>query len=119
MRIEWTELALGRVDEIVLHIAAGNRDAAIRWTIGLFDAVDRLAAQFPEVAAPSSRRDMYRRQSMASMHSAPARRPPQAPPPGLSCQAMALARIVRVVTVIAVALVIGGRAHEEWRHRSL
>ncbi len=47
MRIEWTELALGRVDEIALHIAADNRDAAIRWIIGLFDAVDRLA-EFPE-----------------------------------------------------------------------
>jgi toxin ParE1/3/4 len=47
VRIEWTELALGRVDEIALHIAADNRDAAIRWTIGLFDAVDRLA-EFPE-----------------------------------------------------------------------
>jgi plasmid stabilization system protein ParE len=29
------------------HLAADHRDAAIRWTIGVFDAVDRLA-EFPE-----------------------------------------------------------------------
>jgi toxin ParE1/3/4 len=47
MKIVWSELALGRVEEIALHIAADNRDAAMRWIEGLFDAVDRLAV-FPE-----------------------------------------------------------------------
>ena len=47
MRIEWTDLALERVDEIALHIAQDDREAAIRWTIELFDAVERLS-EFPE-----------------------------------------------------------------------
>jgi plasmid stabilization system protein ParE len=47
MKIDWTELALDRVDEIAQHIAADDREAAIRWTVGLFKAVDRLA-KFPE-----------------------------------------------------------------------
>jgi toxin ParE1/3/4 len=47
MRIDWTERALDRVDEIALHIAADDREAAVRWVVGLFDAVDRLA-EFPD-----------------------------------------------------------------------
>lgn len=47
MRIEWTELAHDRVDEIALHIAEDDRAAAIRWVEGLFEAVERLA-EFPE-----------------------------------------------------------------------
>jgi len=47
MRIDWTELALDRVDEIAHYIAADDRDAAIRWSVGLFKAVDRLG-KFPE-----------------------------------------------------------------------
>ena len=47
MRIQWTDLALERVDEIAAHIAQDDHDAAIRWTVGLFGAVDRLS-EFPE-----------------------------------------------------------------------
>jgi toxin ParE1/3/4 len=47
MRIDWTDLALDRVGEIALHIAEDDTNGAIRWTVGLFDAVDRLV-EFPE-----------------------------------------------------------------------
>lgn len=47
MRVDWTDLALDRVDEIGRHIAEDNLDAAVRWTTGLFDAADRLS-EFPE-----------------------------------------------------------------------
>ena len=47
MRIDWTDLALERVDEIALHIADDDPAAALRWTIELFEAVDRLS-EFPE-----------------------------------------------------------------------
>lgn len=47
MRVDWTEFALDRVDEIALRIAEDDRDAAVRWTVDLFNVVDRLAA-FPE-----------------------------------------------------------------------
>ena len=47
MRTDWTDLALKRVDEIALHIAEDDREAAIRWTVELFEAVDRLS-DFPE-----------------------------------------------------------------------
>ena len=47
MRTYWTDLALERVDEIALHIAEDDREAAIRWTVELFEAVDRLS-DFPE-----------------------------------------------------------------------
>lgn len=47
MRIDWADLARERVDEIAFYIAQDSRKAAIRWVVGLFDAVDRLA-QLPE-----------------------------------------------------------------------
>ncbi|MDZ4654950.1 MAG: type II toxin-antitoxin system RelE/ParE family toxin [Coriobacteriia bacterium] len=47
MKVDWTDLALDRVDEIGRHIAEDNLDAAVRWTTGLFDAADRLS-KFPE-----------------------------------------------------------------------
>jgi toxin ParE1/3/4 len=50
VRIDWTDLALERVDEIALHIAEDDREAAIRWTVELFAAVDRLS-DFPRVGA--------------------------------------------------------------------
>ena len=43
MTVDWTEFALDRVDEIAAHIAEDDRGAAVRWTVGLFEAVDRLA----------------------------------------------------------------------------
>ena len=47
MRTDWTDLALESVDEIALHIAEDDREAAIRWTVELFEAVDHLS-DFPE-----------------------------------------------------------------------
>jgi len=47
MRTGWTDLALESVDEIALHIAEDDREAAIRWTVELFEAVDHLS-DFPE-----------------------------------------------------------------------
>jgi len=47
VRTDWTDLALERVDEIALHIAEDDREATIRWTVELFEAVDRLS-DFPE-----------------------------------------------------------------------
>ena len=47
MRVEWTDLALDRVDEIARHIAEDDLEAAVRWTIGIFDAADQLS-DFPE-----------------------------------------------------------------------
>ncbi len=43
MTVAWTELALDRVDEIAAHIAEDDRGAAVPWTVGLFEAVDRPA----------------------------------------------------------------------------
>jgi toxin ParE1/3/4 len=47
MTIDWTEFALDRVDEIAAYIARDDLDAAVRWTVELFDSVDQLA-EFPE-----------------------------------------------------------------------
>ena len=47
MRVDWTDLALDRADEIAQHIAADDREAAVRWMVGPFDAADRLS-DFPE-----------------------------------------------------------------------
>ena len=47
MRVDWTDLALDRADEIAQHIAEDDREAAVRWMVGLFDAADRLS-DFPE-----------------------------------------------------------------------
>ena len=47
MRVDWTDLALDRADEIAQHIAEDDREAAVRWMVGLFDAADRLS-RFPE-----------------------------------------------------------------------
>ena len=47
MQVVWTDPALERVDEIAVYIARDDPDAAARWTIELFDTVERLT-QFPE-----------------------------------------------------------------------
>jgi plasmid stabilization system protein ParE len=47
MQVIWTDPALGRVEEIAVYIAQNDPDAADRWTVGLFDAVERLI-DFPE-----------------------------------------------------------------------
>jgi len=78
MRVDWTEFALDRVDEIALRIAADDRDAAVCWTVELFNVVDRLAA-FPESGwFRSLRLRRFERSSMAhtgsSITSAPASR---------------------------------------------
>lgn len=43
MKVDWSPLALERVEDI----AQDNPDAAIRWVVGLFDTVERLA-DFPQ-----------------------------------------------------------------------
>lgn len=47
MQVVWTDPALERVDEIAVYIAQDDPDAATRWTVELFDAVERLV-DFPE-----------------------------------------------------------------------
>jgi toxin ParE1/3/4 len=47
VRIDSTDLALDRVEEIALYIAADNSEAAIRWTTELFEAVGHLS-EFPQ-----------------------------------------------------------------------
>jgi toxin ParE1/3/4 len=42
MQVVWTDPALERVEEIAVYIAGDDPDAAVRWTLGLFDAVQRL-----------------------------------------------------------------------------
>jgi toxin ParE1/3/4 len=53
MRVIWSDRALGRVEESALFIAQDNDDAAARWTVELFDAVERLG-QFPLSGKASS-----------------------------------------------------------------
>jgi plasmid stabilization system protein ParE len=47
MQVVWTDPALERVDEVAVYIAQDDPDAATRWTVELFDAVEQLGA-FPE-----------------------------------------------------------------------
>jgi plasmid stabilization system protein ParE len=47
VRLAWTDRALERVRETARYIAADDPAAALPWTEGLFDAVERLA-DFPE-----------------------------------------------------------------------
>ncbi len=47
MKVEWSPLALERVQEIAEFIAQDNPQAAERWVIDLFDSVKRLA-DFPK-----------------------------------------------------------------------
>ncbi len=47
MKVEWSPLALERVEDIAQYIAQDNPDAAARWVVELFDTVERLA-DFPE-----------------------------------------------------------------------
>lgn len=51
MRVVWSERALERVEAIALYIARDSEDAAVRWTLDLFDAAERLAG-FPESGKP-------------------------------------------------------------------
>lgn len=47
MKVEWSPLALERVEDIAQYIAQDNPDAAVRWVVELFDTVERLV-DFPE-----------------------------------------------------------------------
>ena len=47
MKVEWSPLALERVDDIAQYIARDDPDAAFRWVTDLFDTVERLA-DYPE-----------------------------------------------------------------------
>ncbi|MDA3935726.1 MAG: type II toxin-antitoxin system RelE/ParE family toxin [Actinomycetota bacterium] len=47
MQVIWTDPALERIDEIAVYIAQDNPDAAERWMLELFDAVERLT-DFPD-----------------------------------------------------------------------
>ena len=47
MQVVWTDPALERVDEIAVYIAQDDPDAAVRWTVELFEVVGRLA-DFPD-----------------------------------------------------------------------
>jgi len=47
VRIEWSPLALERVEDIVQYIAQDDPEAARRWVVELFDTVGR-PAYFPE-----------------------------------------------------------------------
>jgi toxin ParE1/3/4 len=47
VRVDGSDLALDRVEETALHIAADDPAAALRWTNELFAAVERLA-KFPQ-----------------------------------------------------------------------
>ncbi|MDN5848106.1 MAG: type II toxin-antitoxin system RelE/ParE family toxin [Nitrococcus sp.] len=47
MKVEWSPLALERVEVIARYIAQDNPDAAVRWVVERFGTVERLA-DFPE-----------------------------------------------------------------------
>ncbi|WP_227367397.1 type II toxin-antitoxin system RelE/ParE family toxin [Halomonas sp. M20] len=47
MKVEWSPLALEKVEDIAQYIARDNPDAALRWVDELFSVVERLA-EFPE-----------------------------------------------------------------------
>ncbi len=47
MKVEWSPLALQRVEDIVDYIAQDNPEAALRWANELFESVGRLS-EFPE-----------------------------------------------------------------------
>ncbi len=47
MQIIWTDPALELVEDVAAYIAQDHPDAAERWALDLFEAVERLA-EFPE-----------------------------------------------------------------------
>jgi len=47
VKVEWSPLALERVEGIAHYIAEDDPSAAVRWVEGLFESVERLA-EFPE-----------------------------------------------------------------------
>jgi len=47
VKVEWSPLALERVDDIAQYIARDNPEAAVRWVVDLFETVERLA-DYPE-----------------------------------------------------------------------
>ena len=47
MRIVWSPLALGRVEDIAQYIAEDKPNVAVEWVDGLFATVERLS-DFPE-----------------------------------------------------------------------
>jgi toxin ParE1/3/4 len=42
MKITWSPLAIGRINEIADYIAADNPDAAIKWVDEIFEKVERI-----------------------------------------------------------------------------
>jgi toxin ParE1/3/4 len=52
MKVVWSKRALERVEEIALYIARDDSQAAIDWTLGLFDSVEWLA-QYPRMGRPA------------------------------------------------------------------
>ena len=69
MKVEWSPLALARVEDTADYIAQDNPDAAEHWVTGLFDTVERLAdfplsgRLVPEVGIPRIREVIFRRLS--------------------------------------------------------
>jgi plasmid stabilization system protein ParE len=51
MRVIWSKRALDRVEEIALYISQNSVRAAARWTLELFDEVDRLG-EYPKSGKP-------------------------------------------------------------------
>lgn len=47
MQIVWTDPALELVEDVAIYIAQDDPDAAQRWVLDLFEAVEQLA-EFPE-----------------------------------------------------------------------
>jgi len=47
VKVEWSSLALERVEDIAQYIAQDDPGAAVRWVTELFDTVERLA-DFPQ-----------------------------------------------------------------------
>ncbi len=47
MKVEWSPLAIKRVEDIARYIARDNPNAAATWVTELFDVVERLT-EFPE-----------------------------------------------------------------------
>jgi plasmid stabilization system protein ParE len=60
MRVEWTELASGMLDEAMAYIAQDRPETAIEWLEAILDAASSLA-DFPEqgrVAPEANREDV-------------------------------------------------------------
>ncbi|MHB8051601.1 MAG: type II toxin-antitoxin system RelE/ParE family toxin [Coriobacteriia bacterium] len=51
MRVVWSDRAIARVSEIASFISTDDPEAAVRWVVALFDAVEALG-EFPEMGKP-------------------------------------------------------------------